>query len=264
MNMNSEVYALCYCAYFDFFPLQNFLLEKERCIAYRNVLHVEWQQGDVYIFEYGVLVFWQLNGAQRHDFIEKIKGFAKDPLSVLIEDTFTFEPGGVKTYVKNDHIHLNNEEIMTRLAISHGIAQSTKLSQFEYRIQQTINETAHIPENISASGRSQLSRKELAKLRGRLFLSKSDIMLNYDLLDTPDFFWDYPEVDSYYFIIVDYLEVKQRLEVLGKKLETIHELFEMLADELRHKHSSLLEWIIIWLIAIEIIIFLVHDIFKLL
>lgn len=86
-------------------------------------------------------------------------------------------------------------------------------------------------------------------------------MLNYDLLDVPDFFWEYPELDAYYTMISDYLEVRQRVDVLSKKLETIHELFEMLADEQKHKHSSLLEWIIIWLIAFEIVVFLVHDIF---
>jgi len=36
----------------------------------------------------------------------------------------------------------------------------------------------------------------------------------------------------------------------------------MLADEQNHKHSSLLEWIIIWLIAIEIFFFLMHDLWK--
>ena len=38
-----------------------------------------------------------------------------------------------------------------------------------------------------------------------------------------------------------------------------HELFEMLADEQKHKHSATLEWIIIWLIAVEILMFLVND-----
>lgn len=262
MTENTEVYALCHCANFDFIPLQNFLQEKERCIAYRNVLHVEWKTGHVYIFDFGVLVFWQLNGSQRTDFINKIQKFAVTPLTTLIEDTFTFESGSEKIYIKNDHIYLSHEDNMNLLAISHGIAQSTKLSQFEYRIQETINENSHIPRNIAESGNSKLSRSDLAKLRGSLFLSKSDIMLNYDLLDTPDFFWDYPELSSYYMIITDYLEVKQRMEVLSKKLETIHELFNMIADELRHKHSSMLEWIIIWLIAFEIVVFLVHDIFK--
>jgi len=262
MTNNSEVYAICHCANFDFPNLQSFLQEQERCTAYRNVLNVEWQNGHIYIFDYGIIIFWQLNGSQRTDFINKIESYAIEPLSALIEDNFDVETGSEKNYIKNDNIFLTNEENMTLLALSHGIAQSIKLSHFEYRIQQTINEHSHIPKNIAESGNSKLSRSDLAKLRGRLFLSKSDIMLNYDLLDTPDFFWDYPELDSYYFIVTDYLEVKQRMEVLSKKLETIHELFGMIADELRHKHSSLLEWIIIWLIAFEILVFLVHDIFK--
>ncbi|MGZ5012167.1 MAG: RMD1 family protein, partial [Methylobacter sp.] len=49
-----------------------------------------------------------------------------------------------------------------------------------------------------------------------------------------------------------YLEIAQRTSVLSKKLETIHELFEMLADEQKHRHSTILEWIIIWLITFEI------------
>ena len=33
-----------------------------------------------------------------------------------------------------------------------------------------------------------LNRKELAKLRGRLFATSSDIILHFNLLDTPEFF----------------------------------------------------------------------------
>jgi len=98
-------------------------------------------------------------------------------------------------------------------------------------------------------------------MRGNLFLTKSDIILNYDLLDTPEFFWEYPELESTYEMAARYLEIKPRVDVLSKKLETIHELLEMLADEQKHKHSANLEWTIIWLIAIEILFFLIHDIF---
>ncbi|WP_417535681.1 hypothetical protein [Methylophaga sp.] len=47
-----------------------------------------------------------------------------------------------------------------------------------------------------------------------------------------------------------------RINVLNKKLESIHELLDMLANEQNHKHSSTLEWIIIILIALEIVLFL--------
>jgi len=262
MTDNTEIYALCPCAHLDFQALQEYLLTNERCVLYRNALHVQWHQGDVFIFDYGVLVFWQLTAGERHDFFSKLKHFAQTPLPKEIDDEFTFESGVEKPQIKNDHIYLSNDDVMTRLAISHGIAQSTKLGQFEYQVQETISDTVYIPQNIAKTGSTQLTRKELARLRGRLFITKSDIMLNYDLLDVPDFFWEHPELDIYYVIVADYLEIKQRVEVLTKKLETIHELFEMMADEQKHKHSSLLEWIIIWLIAFEILVFLVHDVLK--
>jgi len=56
-----------------------------------------------------------------------------------------------------------------------------------------------------------------------------------------------------------YMDIHQRVELLSKKLATIHELFEMLAGEEKHQHSSFLEWIIIVLIAIEIVLFLVQE-----
>ena len=96
-------------------------------------------------------------------------------------------------------------------------------------------------------------------MRGQLFLTKNEILLKYELLDTPEFFWEYPELQPLYEMGASYLEIRQRTEMLSLKLETIHEMFEMLDDDLKHQHSSKLEWIIIWLIAVEIVIFLVND-----
>lgn len=262
MDTEATVYTLCYCARFDFPALQSGYLADQRYAAYRNVFHVKQHQGEVFIFEYGVLVFWRFTIEQRNEFILKLRGYAHEPLSSVMDDEFTYETAAEKPLIKNDHIFLANDEVTTRLAISHVIAQSTKLAQFEHQVQQTINDTVYIPRNIAETGASHLSRKQLAKLRGRLFIAKSDIMLNYDLLDVPDIFWEYPELDAYHSMIADYLEVRPRVEVLSKKLETIHELLEMMADEQKHKHSSLLEWIIIWLIAFEIVVFLVHDVFS--
>jgi len=259
---NNEIYALCFSDYFQFPEMQRHFLADGRCAAYRNALHIEWHDGDVFIFDFGVLVFWGLPTDERSAFLSKVTDYAATPLKHTIDDEFTFESGSDRSFIKNDHVHLKDDDTLTKLAISHGIAQSTKLAQFEYRTQQTINDTVYIPENIAKTGSAQLSGKELARLRGRLYITKSDVMLNFDLLDIPDFFWEYPELDSFYTMVADYLEIKQRVDVLGKKLETIHELFDMMSDEQKHRHSSMLEWIIIWLIGIEIVIFLIHDIFN--
>lgn len=51
-----------------------------------------------------------------------------------------------------------------------------------------IQDNAYIVEQLSVSGKVPLTRKGLAKLRGKLFATSSDITLNFNLLDTPEFF----------------------------------------------------------------------------
>jgi uncharacterized Rmd1/YagE family protein len=260
MNNASQVYALCQCAYYELAPIKGLLAGQGEEVSGANVLHVRRQEHDIFIFEYGVVVFWGISSKERAEFLSSIRPYAHDMERMPTDDEFTYALRAEQASVRDDHIRLPDDDRQTRLAFSHGIAQSTRLSQFEAHVQDTISDTAHIPRNIAETGKSGLTGKEIARLRGRLFLSQSDIMLNYDLLDVPEFFWENPELGHYYTMIADYLEIRQRVEVLSKKVETIHELFNMMADEQNHRHSSLLEWIIIWLIALEILVFLVHDI----
>ena len=89
----------------------------------------------------------------------------------------------------------------------------------------------------------------------RLFCTTSDIILHFNLLDTPEFFWDYPEYEPIYQLGSKYLELAPRLEILNQKLDTIQTLLDMLSQEQNHKHSAFLEWIIIVLIAVDILIY---------
>lgn len=263
METTSNIYAICQCGYYDFQPLCKQLSSQHNATCYRNVLHVNWQQGELFVFDYGVLVFWNIPEKEREAIQNLITPFIQEPITAVLDDAFTYELNASQLTLKNDHVSLPEDDILTRLAISHGIAQSAKLSQYEAHVSDTINASQYIPENIATTGKSGLKRKELAKLRGQLYLTKSDVMLHYDLLDVPDFFWEHPEFESYYSMIADYLEIKPRIEVINKKLETIQDLLQMIADEQNHSHSSLLEWIIIWLIAIDIGLILIQEyIFK--
>lgn len=256
-----ECQAYCIAKRFDFERLVEAYCARYRALRYGNILSVECASGVLLVFDYGVLVSWGLGGQDVARFRDELLEYAIEPLAEPVIDEFTYSvvPDGM-LHIHNDHIRLDSDEPMVKLALSHGIAQSVKLAQFEEQTTRTIADMVPIPERIARTGRSNLGRREISRMRGRLFLAKNDIILNFDLLDVPEFFWEYPEVDPYYEKMARYLEHKQRIEVLSKRLETIHELFEMLADEQKHQHSSLLEWIIIWLIAIEILIFLFHDI----
>jgi uncharacterized Rmd1/YagE family protein len=254
--------ALCVAKNFNFGPLKESISGRYYCSIYRDIIHIRWEPGDIFIFSYGVLVIWGFPREHADRLLSDIKPFEQEPFTEYLSDEFTFSVDR-SSRIKDDHISLASDDIEEKLAISHGIAQSVKLEEFELSAERTIAETSHIPHNMASSGRSRLSRKKISMMRGNLYLVQSDINLRFNLLDTPEFFWEYPEVERYYEMMARYLDVKLRIEILNKKVEVIHELFSMLAAEQYHKHSSTLEWIIIALIAIEIFFFMVHDIFKL-
>jgi uncharacterized Rmd1/YagE family protein len=78
------------------------------------------------------------------------------------------------------------------------------------------------------------------------------------VLDTPEFFWDHSDLEPFYTIIANELDIKTRGQILNQRLDVVRELFEMLGNELNHQHSSRLEWIIIGLIVSEVVISLLQ------
>jgi uncharacterized Rmd1/YagE family protein len=244
--------AYCLAQSFDISALAKILSETSLIRIIKGALLIEDDESWSVIFAYGAVVHWNISSEQQQKIHDLLLDHDENPLKAIEEDHFTFAFDCPQTRIVEDHIEIESSDPILLFSLSQGMAQSIKLASFETNAITTINNTRYIPKSLAQDGKIKLSRQEIAKIRGQLFLTKSDIILNYDLLDKPDFFWEYPEYEEYYEIAAKYLEVAPRTEVLSKKLETIHELFEMLADEQKHRHSSILEWIIIGLIAFEI------------
>jgi len=255
--------AQCLANLFDMGGLRLTLEQRYRLVTYLDVLHIEQANWEAFIFPYGVFVGWGMGYDDEQYLLGALRVHMRDGHEDAFVDRFTFSEGGDSSRIHNDHIELGSGSILDKLAVAHGLAQSVKLMEFEEQARRTIEETSYIPENIARYGRANLGRTAIARLRGTLYLVRSDIHLHFDLLDTPEFFWEYPELQESYQRITSYLEIEQRIRLLTDKLEIIQQLLNMLADEQNHKHSSTLEWIIIWLIAVEIVIFIVHDLLKL-
>lgn len=192
---------------------------------------------------------------------DEIAPFEQNPLKDPEKDTFSYIYGD-SAKIFEDEIILPDESILTKLAISHAIAQSVKLSGFETSLQRTFQLTKQIPEDLAKYGEISLSRKEIRQKMGEIFIARNSVNLNMDVLDTPEFFWEYPELDPLYHLMANYLDIRTRVEIMNQRLNVMHDLFEMLATELNHSHSNRLEWTIIWLILIEVIISLWVHVFN--
>lgn len=254
---NKSVEVIGFANHIDLIQTQKHFANKYAAHIDHDALHIQMPKGHIFVFDYAVVVFWGVNP-------EKIKQYTKELMSLASKahleqlDTYEFnkvDEQGEHLSVSNNSLVLNNYRTNTLLALSHALAQSAKLQHYEALAQSTISKNQYLIDMLAKNGTIQLNRKQLAKLRGQLFQTKTEILLHYNLLDTPEFFWNFPELEHYYAGLNRYLEIKPRIDILNLKLQTIQDLFDMLASEQNHKHSSFLEWIIIILIAIEIVIF---------
>ena len=250
---NSRLSVLNLGDQFRIADLEGDILAYYQAKRFRDAYQIPAKSGEVWLFSYGVAVFWGCEDSEQQDIIKRVSPHLEDQAITRAYDHFNFKLGTGENSIPADTFSLAGEEALQRLAVSHALAQSIQLDVFENLAEENIRSTADIPKSLAKTGRMPLGRKAIAKIRGHLFATKSDIILHYGLLDTPEFFWEYPALEGLYNQAARYLDIRSRVDVLSKKLETIHELLEMLADEQNHRHSAFLEWIIILLIAFEIV-----------
>jgi len=169
---------------------------------------------ELFIFSYGVAVFWNFTPNQEKDVLADLTfsstsavhnqqvlannnfshpvpknaefGAAGLPLMnrPLDEDDFEteefhfqYDAAAAKPRIYNDMITLRTSDHMVKLAMAHAVAQSTKLSYFEERMQRTMTEAQYVPRRLALEGRLGMSRREVVRLVGRLFEGRVDVNL---------------------------------------------------------------------------------------
>ena len=222
---------------------------------------------EMFIFSYGVAVFWNFTERQEKDILADFTfSESETGLPLLIraqveedfeteEFHFQYSPETPRPRVFNDMITLRSGDHMIKLAMSHAIAQSTKLCFFEQRMANQMFEAQHVPKRLALTGKLGLKREEVLRILGSLFKSRVDVNLSSNVLDVPSFFWDSePTLHPLYYAVREYLEIKPRIQVLNERCRVFLDLAEILSDSIADNKMSRLTWIIIVLIIISIFV----------
>ncbi|GLB39154.1 putative uncharacterised ACR, YagE family COG1723 [Lyophyllum shimeji] len=213
-------------------------------------------EAEIFIFDYGTVVIWGMTEAQEKRFLSSLKRFEVDKLApedVEMEDLNYYYANYSRIY--NDVITLRKgSSYMTKLSLSHALSQSVKISLFEALITNTIEETKDIPEIISETGKIGMPHKEIMQKIGHLFLLRTNINSVGSVLDSPEVFWSYPDLQPLYEAARSYLEIPQRIDLLNTRVEVLQDMLQLLKESVSSKHAERLEQVIIALIGIEIVL----------
>ncbi len=218
---------------------------------------------DVFFFAFGCVVIWGADEAHEKIILKLISNFSEDNLTNIVSDYIHFEYDNhiEKTFINEEknQVLLANKSIFVKLSISHALAQSVKLSVLEDSVNQLIKKTTPIQKELANTGSVSLSKKEISKQIGILFNERYSINLHSDILDTPEFFWRRPSYEPLYLMTAQFQDIQTRQNILNHRLDMIHELYNILSNDLNYKHSTKLEWIIIILITMEVVLSLIHN-----
>ncbi|KAH9385309.1 uncharacterized protein NEMAJ01_0205 [Nematocida major] len=253
-----NILVLCTSEKVNITKLFAFLKEKESYdvnIYFRECIHIiPDKDSDIFVFRYGVCVFWGVSEPVRDSILAQQKFFEENSYGKERVEREDFRYGIVKegSSIVNDVIYLDNESLYNKMIISNALAQSIKLDVFEGYAERTIESIREIPNEIFRRGRTNRSQAEIMKLTGLLHKLKFSLNLSTNILDTPEILWYYPNYTSLYESFKLYLELKSRTEIINQKCDVMQEVLTLSFGYINARSADVLEKVIILLLVVEI------------
>lgn len=158
--------------------------------------------------------------------------------------------------ITNEEIVLKEASALNFNIIALPIAQSVGLEKYEKKLDIIFTKSRDIIESTYKF--ISISRGHLMEFAKHLVLTRHDMVGNLLLLDKPNILWDNEEAEHLYNSLAKILELHNRHEIALSKLSQIQEDVMLVMDIINHKRSEFLEWVVIILIAVEIVMGLVE------
>ncbi|ORZ37875.1 hypothetical protein BCR44DRAFT_160331 [Catenaria anguillulae PL171] len=200
--------------------------------------------------------------------IHDTSSLMSDPDSLYDEDNmvteefhFQYMPNG-RPRIFNDIITLRDGNHLTKVTISHGIAQSCKLLLFEIKMENTLQRTRNIPKSLAQTGTVALTPREVTVLTGHLYQLRMDLNLISNVLDVPDMFWTTPGWQPLYRAVQKYLEIPQRSKTLNLRAQVLSDLLDMLSSHITTAQMDWMTWVVIIMIAISVVVLALEIVMK--
>ncbi|EOO01989.1 putative family protein [Phaeoacremonium minimum UCRPA7] len=237
-----------------------------------EVVHARgFSNGDIFVFPSGTVVTWSLpQEVVTRLATRQLLRAAEDPhvRRAELEDLeYVSDPSRDTSGMKGDVVVLGTKKeeregdrldtTLAKIAFSSGLARSTKLAVLESSLTAYLEETRRIPAQLSKGSRMALSRKFILQKTGELLSLRAQLNHYWELTDSlPDIFWDQSSelgLEGYYDQVGKALDVNVRIKALNQKMDYAQEIASVLREMSSEKHNTRLEWIIIILIAVEVL-----------
>ena len=207
------------------------------------------------LFRYGVAVLFGMSPLQEDEIIRSVDGRIIGRLDRPEEETaqIAIAPDKDEQITPNGTIVLKALLPEHVLIIADAIATNLILAHDERNVSAVFDDIEPLARELAEHGRTPGGRRALLRHIGNALLVQQRVSGLVAVAEKPDVLWERADLERFYARLENEYELKERADLLTRKLTVISDTAKALADIIDTERSLRLERIIIALILLETI-----------
>jgi uncharacterized Rmd1/YagE family protein len=207
----------------------------------------------LYIFRHGNVSFFNYKPDEISPFFAFLNPYCKNFFSESFSDELLVHTGAAQNKIGHNEIEIENQNADVLRIIMLNVSQSVTLDYYSSQTEKLLEETNHYTQLLERRGSLALSGRRLKKFIGKTLLLKNRIAENLYIFDSPPETWENEQLDKLHIELKKSFDLQDRFRDVSEGLAIVKDNLELFKDILQYRNSSLLEWIVIILITIEVI-----------
>jgi uncharacterized Rmd1/YagE family protein len=215
----------------------------------------------IYIFKYGVVCFLNYDAIRISAFLQLISSFCKNLFAEQLSEEFIIETEAKETKIGYNKIEIISAEIDVLRLIMLNVSQSVALDYYSEQTAKLLEETNDQTQSLEKRGKLDISGNNLKKYIGKTLLLKNRISENLYIFDSPPETWEDENLNKIDLGLKRTFDLQERFRNVSEGLQIVKDNLELFKDLLQYRNSTVLEWIIILLILVEVLNLFIDKVF---
>ncbi|RYZ20385.1 MAG: RMD1 family protein [Chitinophagaceae bacterium] len=210
----------------------------------------------VYIFKYGVVCFLNCDEVRIGHLLQLVRGLAKNPQDEPLNEDFIVETHATENRISYSKIEVMRTDVEVLRLVMLNVSQSVALDYFSDHTSALLRETNQHTAHLEQKGRLFISGRKLQRFIARTLMLRNNIVENLYIFDSPPEVWEDEELSRVDVGLKRTFDLQERSRYIVESLQIVKDNLDLFRDIMKYRHSNTLEWIVIILIAIEVMPFI--------
>ena len=216
----------------------------------------------VYVFKYGVVCFLNYDPIRIGEFLHVITPYCKNLFAEQLSEEFLVETNASENKIGYNKIEIVSAEIEVLRLIMLNVSQSVALDYYSEQTNKLLEETNYHTQSLEKRGKLDISGRNLKRFIGKTLLLKNRISENLYIFDSPPETWEDENLNKIDLGLKKTFDLQERFRHVSEGLQIVKDNLELFKDLLQYRNSTLLEWIIIILILVEVLNLIIDKVVR--